>query len=214
MRCQLSFTSFFSHIANPSSLTIFLCVTSNACIVGNACTAGHALCGPLVASICVAPAFVLELVLYTHISWCCHSWPFFMVILTATLREIAAVFVMLGCCEFRNKMYKYSCWVSLFLYFCAPVFCYCFVNCKYNHRVFITHGWHTFRHDATGKIITISLPDPESASSWSGLNLCWPNPAPTLACVVTALLLTLLFFLLPAPTVNKREDWSVPMLAE
>ena len=80
---------------------------------------------------------------------------FFIVILTVTLREIAAVFVMLGCCEFRNKMYKCSCWVSLFLYFCAPVFCYCFVNCKCNHRVFITHGWHTFRYDATGKIITV-----------------------------------------------------------
>ena len=61
---------------------------------------------------------------------------------------------MLGCCEFRNKMYTCSCWVSLFLYFCAPVFCYCFVNCKCNHRVY-THGWHTFRYDATGKIITI-----------------------------------------------------------
>ena len=99
--------------------------------------------------------FVLELVLYTRILWCSHSRPSFIVILTVTLREIAAVFVMLGCCEFRNKMYKCSCWVSLFLYFCAPVFCYCFVNCKCKHRVFITHGWHTFRYDATGKIITI-----------------------------------------------------------
>ena len=79
----------------------------------------------------------------------------FIVILTATLREIAAVFVMLGCCGSRNKMYKCSCWVSLFLYSCAPVFCYCFVNCKCNHRLFITNGWHTFRYDATGKIITI-----------------------------------------------------------
>ena len=43
--------------------------------------------------------------------------PFFIVILTVTLREIAAVFVMLGCCEFRNKMYKCSCWVSLFCTF-------------------------------------------------------------------------------------------------
>ena len=79
----------------------------------------------------------------------------FIVILTVTLREIAAVFVMLGCCEFRNEMYKCSCWVSLFLYFCAPIFCYCLVNCKCNHRVFITHGWHTFRYDATGKTITL-----------------------------------------------------------
>ena len=91
---------------------------------------------------------------------------FFIVILTVTLREIAAVFVMLGCCEFRNKMYKCSCWVSLFLYFCAPVFCYCFVNCKCNHRVFITHGWHTFRYDATGKIITLVSSGGISLPQW------------------------------------------------
>ena len=100
--------------------------------------------------------FVLELVPYT-LFYAAVIVDLFIIILTVTLREIAAVFVILGCCEFRNKMYKYSCWVSLFLYFCAPVFCYCFVNCKCSHWVYITHGWHTFRYDATGKIITIWL---------------------------------------------------------
>ena len=90
----------------------------------------------------------------THIFYGAVTVDLFIVILIVTLREIAAVFVMLGCCEFRNKMYKCSCWVSLFLYFCAPIFCYCFVNCKCNHRVFITHGWQPSGMTLPGKLFT------------------------------------------------------------
>ena len=45
----------------------------------------------------------------THVFYGAVIVDLFIVILTVTFREIAAVFVMLGCCEFRNKMYKCSC---------------------------------------------------------------------------------------------------------
>ena len=131
------------------------CVAGNACVASHACTASHALRGLLVASICVVLHFCFGACPVHTYFYGAVIVDLFIVILTVTLREIAAVFVMLGCCEFRNEMYKCSCWVSLFLYFCAPIFCYCLVNCKCNHRVFITHGWHTFRYDATGKTITL-----------------------------------------------------------
>ena len=131
-------------------------MVSHACVASHACTAGHALRGPLVASFCVALHFCFGACPVHTYSYGAVIVDLFILILTVALREIAAVFVMLGCCEFRNKMYKCSCWVSLFLYFSAPVFCYCFVNGKCNHWVFITHGWHTFRYDATWKIITVA----------------------------------------------------------